>query len=33
MAGPMFAPVGFGVAKTPWRAVQQVTSAGADWVC
>jgi hypothetical protein len=23
MKSPMFAPVGFGVAKTPWQAVQQ----------
>jgi len=24
MAHPMFAPAGFGVAMTPWRAVQMV---------
>jgi len=23
MANPIFAPTGFGVAKTPWQAVQQ----------
>jgi hypothetical protein len=32
MAHPMFAPAGFGVAKTPWQAVQRAAGLVALWV-